>query len=291
MSVISSHVKGNKEKAQKRAERKKVPLKVMYTNIKNIKKYCHEKNQDWVFMVVGAEGSGKSTMANHIAAALDPEYNVSESMIYTFKGADHSYMGFLTQFQDTPWKVTNFDEAVTSLFSRNSNSRDVKEAIELFKINRDCNHFNVLVAPSFWDLDKDLRERRTKTVIYTYVEIEHLPGGRKRYHHKYAYFSGEKIVKLSNNKKARIAFRSSKDLFRIVRPDYTETFPGMPPTMEGEYLKNKRAFRRKRVAEIATGDVVTTGTNAFLKPDTLKFTQSAEWVAEREHTLGIRRDN
>ena len=289
MSVISSHVKESKAKAQERAERKQVPLKVMHSNIKNIKKYCHEKNQDWVFMVVGAEGSGKSTMANHIAAALDPEYNVSESMIYTFKGEDHSYMGFLTQFQDTPWKVTNFDEAVTSLFSRNSNSRDVKEAIELFKINRDCNHFNVLVAPSFWDLDKDLRERRTKTVIYTYVEIEHLSGGRKRYHHKYAYFSGEKIIKLSNNKKARIAFRSPKDLFRVVRPDYMETFPVMPPAMEGEYLKNKRAFRRKRVAEIATGDIVTVATNAFLKPDTLKFTQSAAWVAEREQELGIRR--
>ncbi|MCK5292953.1 MAG: hypothetical protein KAR39_13165 [Thermoplasmata archaeon] len=291
MSVISQHVQEGKDKAQTKAEKKKIPLQLMRSNIKNIKAYCHEKNQDWVFMVVGAEGSGKSTLAGHIAAELDPSYNVSESMIYTFKGDDHSYTGFLTEFQDTPWKVTNFDEAVTALFSRNSNSRNVKEAIELFKINRDCKHFNILVAPSFWDLDKDLRERRTKTLLYTYVEIEHLPKGRKRYHHKYAYFSGEKIIKLSHNKKARIAFRSAKELFRVVRPDYIETFPGMPPEMEGEYLKNKRAFRRKRISEISNGDPVTVGTNKLLKPDTLKFTQSAAWVAEREQELGIRRDN
>ncbi len=232
----------------------KAPLEILQKNIDGIKEYCKEDEQDWVFMVVGAEGSGKSTLGLHLLSMLDPNVheNLKESMIYSFRG-ENGYLDFFAKYQDTPYKVTMFDEAVTALFSRDYNSKDSKYAIKLFKINRDCKHFNILIAPAFWDLDLDIRQRRTKTLLYTFKEKIQTQS-KKKWIHKFAFYSGEKIVQICNNGKARAAFRNPKEFFKIVKPDFIEHFYDVDPKLRNEYRDIKRQYRRDLVMDILNDD-------------------------------------
>lgn len=254
MGAMLEYVLKQQERAEKRKEEKRIPLRYLKKNIQALRQFCEDEGQDATIIITGNEGSGKSTLGSHVAQLWDHDFNLEESMIYDFRGQD-GYLEFLQKYQDVPGKVAMFDEAVSVLFSQNSNSRDVKEALKIFKINRDCNHCNILIAPSFFDMHVDIRERRSKIVLYTYIEIEHLPGSRKnRYNRKFAYFSAKKIVQLSQNRKIKQVFRSPKDVFKFVRPDFIETFPGMDVVVEHDYLHTKRDFRRKLIDEMANGE-------------------------------------
>ncbi len=228
------------EKFNKKAERPApVPLQHLKTNIKKAINYCQGNRQDWVILVTGNEGSGKSTLASHICKMFDPDFSVDESIIYNFRGEDHSFLTFLEKFQAVPYKVAWYDEAVTVLFSLRHGSKDNINAQELFKIKRDCRHFDILVTPSFWDVVPDIRERRAKSLIYCFTEIAHPVRNKTVFLHKFAYFSGSKIVHMSGNPKARNAFRSPTELFKHVKPDFIETFPEMDKEIEEEYMKCK----------------------------------------------------
>lgn len=87
------------------------------------------------------------------------------------------------------------------MFSHRHSGKDSADVQELFKIKRDCRHYDILVSPSFWDIVPDIRERRIKSLLYCFTEVYHPTAGRTRYRHMYAYYSGSKIIKLSGNKK------------------------------------------------------------------------------------------
>lgn len=234
-------------------EEKKEPMHYLFANIEKIQKYCQDCRQDWVFFITGTEGSGKSTLASHVCQKLDPDFNLDESMIYSFRDDAHSFLKFFDTYKDVPFKVAWYDEAVTVLFSQRHSSKDSADAQELFKIKRDCRHFDILVSPSFWDVVPDIRERRTKSLLYCFTEVYHPTQNRTVYKHKYAYFSGAKIIRLSENKKAKLAFRSYKELFKIVKPDFVEEFPEMETDFSIEYLAAKRANRNAVLARIQKG--------------------------------------
>jgi len=218
-------------------------MKSLQYTTKKIKEYCKGNKQDWVFFITGTEGSGKSTLASHIAKMLDPTYSADDSMIYSFRNGDHSLLHFMDSYRNTPYKVAWYDEAVTVLFSLRHNNKDCADAQEIFKISRDCQHYSLLVSPSFWDVVPDIRERRVKSLLYCFTEVYHPTQNRTQYIHKYAYFSGDKIIKLSNNKRAKLAFRSPRELFRLVKPNFIEEFPDMDADFKTSYLSAKRTNR------------------------------------------------
>lgn len=264
------------EKLQSRDEPKNIPEKepmhYLKTTIRKAKNYCQENRQDWVTFITGNEGSGKSTLASHVAEMFDPNFSVSDSMIYSFKGTNNSFINFIKKYQDTPYKVAWYDEAVTVLFSLRHSSRESADAQELFKIKRDCRHFDILVSPSFWDVVPDIRERRTKSFLYCFTEVYHPTPRRTEYKHKYAYFSGEKIIKMSLNKKAKYVFRSPSELFKVVRPDFIEEFPGMSKRIESEYMTSKRTNRISVIDRIE-GVTEEEGAEKLLLPISLDFSE------------------
>lgn len=249
---------------------KREPLYFLNHTIDKAKAYCKEQRQDWVMFVTGMEGSGKSTLASHICKRFDPNYSIDESMIYSFRDGDHSFLKFMRDYKDTPYKVAWYDEAVTVLFSHRASSGDSTDAQEIFKIKRDCRHFDILVSPSFWDLVPDIRERRIKSLLYCFTEVYHPTAGRTKYRHKYAYFSGSKIMKLSENKKAKYAFRAYKELFRIVRPDFIEEFPDMDEDRKEEYMTAKRA-NRNTVLDRIEGITSDEGGHKLLLPNSFNL--------------------
>lgn len=259
---FSTYVEGSKEKE----EVKKEPLSITKANISKIVSYCQQKRQDWVFFVTGLEGSGKSTVAAQLARILDPQFSLQEGMIYDFRDSEQSFLNFMLKYQDVPYSVAWYDEAVTVLFSQQHNTKDSALAQKIFKIKRDCRHFDILVSPSFWDIVPDIRERRVKSLLYCFTTIHHPAQGRTEFRYHVAYFSGEKIIRLSQNRKAKTAFRSYKALFKLVKPDYVEDFPAMPARFEKEYFKFKRDHRMG-IIEDAAGMDETKGTNKLLQPE------------------------
>lgn len=244
-------------------EREKKPLPLLTHITKQAKKYCVENRQDWVIFITGNEGSGKSTLASHVCSLFDPKFSLDDSMIYSFRGENNSFLDFIGKYKDTPGKVAWYDEAVTVMFSQRHNSKDSADIQELFKIKRDCRHYDVLVSPSFWDIVPDIRERRIKSLLYCFTEVYHPTANRTRYRHMYAYYSGSKIIKLSGNKKAKLAFRSYKELFKIVPPDFIEEFPDMEKKFKEDYLSAKRA-NRDDVLERIEGITEKTGTEKLI---------------------------
>jgi energy-coupling factor transporter ATP-binding protein EcfA2 len=240
-------------------------MSLLRTTVKKAKIYCEENNQDWTTLVCGLEGSGKSTLASHMALMFDNDFSIEESMIYNLKGEDHSLVNFMQKWGDIPFKVTWYDEAVTVMFSHRANSKEVTDAQEIFKIKRDCKHYDLLVTPAFWDIVPDIRERRAKSLLYTFTEVCHPTETRTVYKHKYAYFGGDKIIQLSLNKKVKFVFRSPKELFKLVKPNFIEEFPEMDSKISDEYMNSKRD-NRKNVIERINGGKTETKDKKDIKP-------------------------
>ncbi|XHH53667.1 MAG: ABC family ATPase [Methanosarcina spindle-shaped virus 1] len=262
---IAQRLRQKYEKRALAAEKEQVPMANLTTTVKKAKQFCQDNNQDWVTFIVGNEGSGKSTLASHICTLFDPEMDIGESMIYSFNEGKNSLLEFYQRYKDTPYKVAWYDEAVTVLFSLRHSSRDSVDAQELFKIKRASRHFDVIVSPSFWDVVPDIRERRIKSLLYCYITVSHPTNHKSIYHRKYAYYSREKIVQLSANKKAKYAFSSPKSLFALVKPDFIEEFPGMSEEIEAEYLRCKRQHR-DAVLDRITGATTATKIAEIVPP-------------------------
>ncbi len=229
--------------AQRERQYKRSSRPLLYQTLRGIEKVkqaCVTKNSDFCIFITGMEGSGKSTLASHIAQAFNPDFDVNTQMIYDLKGSQNSFLEFTEKYKDMPFKAAWFDEAVSVLFSLRHNSRDSAEAQELFKAKRFYRHFDILVSPSFWDIVPDLRDRRVRMLFYCFNEPKPgKVGAPTEYVYKVAVYGLDKIPHLSWNKKAKLAFRSPQELFKIVKPDYIEAFPPMDPVFSVEYMKSK----------------------------------------------------
>ena len=222
--------------------KKLLPLDKLRPNIIRIKEFVKREDQDWVILIVGGEGSGKSTLALQIALLLDPLFDVRKQLIYNFKEEQYSYLEFLRNFKDKPLRSVVFDEAITSLFSRQHASKDNANIIKLFNMNRTYNHFSILVVPSFWSMDKDIRERRARTLLYVFQD-------RDNYSRKYAYYSREKIADISSNDYLRKMFLSPKKFLRSIPPEYVEPFGPMGGQVWRDYIDMKRDYLLKTIIE------------------------------------------
>lgn len=244
MSITSRYIREKRMRATQNNDEFS-NYKLLLKNLDNSKNICETLNQDFPILVTGSEGSGKSTIAILVAAYLDADFSFSENMIYTFDAGPHSMTEFARKYLTTPYKAPVYDEAVSILFSQSHNSKQSKECQEWFKLKRECKHFDILVIPSYWDMVKDIRERRAKAMIYTYLE-KIKAGSHISIKHRFAYFTGEALTDLSESPVAQKRFRTPQKLFKTVRPSFTGEFPGLPAEMEKEYRSmkwdNLRAF-------------------------------------------------
>lgn len=234
-------------------------LDLLKSNIKGIVNLCKKEEQDWVLFIVGPEGVGKSTLAMHVCETF-AEYSkipfkLDDSYISSFDDRDrkgmplkNSMLGFIERFKDSPFQCLLYDEAVSVLFSDDHATKESKFAKKSFIIKRDMCHFDILVAPSFYHIVKDIRERRVKTMLYCFREKDPIT---KRYIHKYAWFSSKEIARLSAMQKGREIFNEPTELMRLVKPVFVEDYPPMSESVRSEYLQFKRSFRDDFFAELA----------------------------------------
>jgi len=131
----------------------------MRSNLDIIKQQINNHDQDFVGVVDGFEGVGKSVMAMGLGFYVDPSLTI-ERICFT---AD--------EFKEAVNKAKKgqcviYDEAITGAFSREAIQQMNVILIKMMAQVRQKNLFMLMVLPSFFDLDKNLALWRSKFLVH-----------------------------------------------------------------------------------------------------------------------------
>jgi len=158
-----------------------------------IKKAVITKDRDFVMVIDGEEGSGKSVLAQQVARRLDPKFNI-ENVCFN---ADQ----FLARLKKAPkHSCIVLDEAFSSANSRSALTEVNRSLIGVATEMRQQNLFVIIVIPSFFDLDKYFALWRCRALFHVYFKKD---GSRGSYiifpksKKKYLYLSGNKFYDYS----------------------------------------------------------------------------------------------
>lgn len=165
---------------------------ILYRNLELCKELI-KQDIDYVFIIDGPVGSGKSVFAQQLAHFVsDGDFGIDD-VVFTPKD-------FVDRVRTREqYKAVVWDECFRGLASTSSMSRINREITELLLECRDRNLFIFLVTPNFWDIQKKTIRDRAKGVIHCKMSIDRekmkvIRGG-------YAYFSKEKLIPFMENVK------------------------------------------------------------------------------------------
>lgn len=169
---------------------------ILKKELDRIKRAVINKDRDYVLVIDGEEGSGKSVLAMQIAAYLDPQFNANKLCF----NAD--------QFIDTIKHTSKYscvvlDEAFSASSSRASLTEVNRAMVGIGTEMRQQNLFVIMVIPSFFDLDKYYALWRCKALIHVYFTND---GGRGRYYifpktaKKLLYLNGKRFYNYTKPK-------------------------------------------------------------------------------------------
>jgi len=206
---------------------------IMRAELDKVKKRVLTKDRDWVAVVDGEEGVGKSVLAQQIAKYLDPDFNL-DKVVFT---ADE----FLKIIKDPTTKkgaCIVLDEAFSAANSRSSLTEVNRSMIGVATEMRQKNLFILMVLPSFFDLDKYFALWRCRALFHVYFTPDEdrnyviFPKERK----KYLYLNGKKTYNYSNPRSPFPPF----------------TFPNSYMVDEEDYrFKKSKAFSKRVISNQA----------------------------------------
>jgi len=210
-----------------------------------VKKRVLTKDRDFVAVVDGEEGSGKSVLAMQLAAYLDPDFNLDNIV---FNSDD-----FLKKIKDPKTKrgaCIVLDEAFAAANSRASLTEVNRAMIGVATEMRQKNLFVLLCIPSFFDLDKYFALWRCRSLFHVYFTSEEdrnyiiFPKDQK----KLLYLTGKKFYSYTKPHSPYPPF----------------TFANFYPVDEVEYRRKKaEAFKKRTVSNQAR--IWLTQRNAYAK--------------------------
>lgn len=123
-----------------------------------VRKLINEEDMDYVLVVTGRERIGKSTLALQIAKMMDPKFQVDQ-MVFDIPQLYNKV------YQLEKGQAVVIDEGATSFFSRESMRDDNIEGVKLLTVMGERNLFVILCVPSFFIIDKYIREHRVSALI------------------------------------------------------------------------------------------------------------------------------
>lgn len=127
-----------------------------------IAKEVIKKDWDMLFVVDGAEGSGKSIMAMCMAYFCDPTLTI-DRVVFTPSDFRKSII------EAKPYQAVVYDEAYTGLSSRATMSMINRALVTMLAEIRQKNLFVFVVMPCFFDLDKYVALWRSRGLIHVYT--------------------------------------------------------------------------------------------------------------------------
>jgi ABC-type dipeptide/oligopeptide/nickel transport system ATPase component len=185
-----------------------------------VKNRVLKKDRDWVCVIDGEEGVGKSVLAQQIAKYLDPDFNI-ENIV--FNSDD-----FLKKIKDPKTKKGScivLDEAMNAANSRGSLTEVNRSMQGVASEMRQKNLFILMLIPSFFDLDKYFALWRCRALIHLYFT----PDDDRHF-----------VVFPKDQKK--LLYLNGKRTYSYVKPK--SPFP--PFTFPNNYCVNEIEYREKK---------------------------------------------
>jgi hypothetical protein len=123
-----------------------------------VKEIIVKKDYDWIHVIVGPEGIGKTSLAASVCKAVCPGFNIEKDSVFSY--------GELKRWvkASSPGDAVNIDEGALLFFSRDAMTSMTKAGVKLLTTIRTYNLFLTINIPNFWLIDKYLREHRVKTL-------------------------------------------------------------------------------------------------------------------------------
>lgn len=206
---------------------------IVKTELDKVKKRVLTKDRDFVAVIDGEEGSGKSVLAMQLAAYLDPDFSL-DKIVFT---SDE----FLKLIKDPHTKKGSciiLDEAFAAANSRASLTEVNRAMIGVATEMRQKNLFIFLCIPSFFDLDKYFALWRCRALFHVYFTPE-----EERH---YVIFPKEQKKDLYLMGKKTYSYRKPYSPF----PPFT--FPNFYTVNEEDYrYKKAQAFKKRTVSNQA----------------------------------------
>ena len=177
--------------------------------------------QDWdmVFVVDGAEGSGKSVLAMQCAYYCDPTLTLDRVVFTPFEFSK-------AIMNAKPYEAVVYDEAYTGLSSRATMSMINRTLIKMLAEIRQKNLFVFVVMPTFFDLDKYAALWRSRVLLNVYT-------GERFQRGFFKFFNAER--------KKDLYIKGKKYYnYNLVKPNFIGRFCKGYPVDEKEYKKKKK---------------------------------------------------
>lgn len=161
------------------------------------------KNKNWLCVIVGQTGSGKSYSALRLAEAIDPNFNIKQ---IGFKAKE--FMNIINSGETSRGSIVVFDEAGVGMSSREWYTISNKMLGFILQTFRRDNIGVIFTVPSFSFIDSQARQLihnfiqtmginyQAKTCITKLHRVETNPRFGKVYMKYYRYFDGEIIKKV-----------------------------------------------------------------------------------------------
>ncbi len=163
-------------------------------NLENkIKGSLKRKDRDYVLVIDGTEGGGKSTLAFQIGKFVDPTLNLAR-ICFNGEQFKKAILGAKKN------QCVIFDEAITGLGSRDSLSKINRMLVSLMMQMRQKNLFVIVILPTFYLLDSYVAIFRASSLIHVF-ESKTNRGYFKVYNKskkKWLYLKNKKTYNYSN---------------------------------------------------------------------------------------------
>lgn len=189
-------------------------LRKGYDKAKNIV----TKDWDWLILVDGTEGGGKSVLAQQGAKYVDDTFNI-DRIAFTPLGFRNAILSA------QKYNAVIYDEAYTGLSSRGTMSDVNKMLVAMLAEIRQKNLFVFVVMPSFFDLDRNVAIWRSRGLLHVYTDKSYARGF-------FAFYGKDKKLQLYINGKKTYSYRRPT-------PNFRGRFTNHYVVDEQEYRKRK----------------------------------------------------
>lgn len=196
-------------------------------NLKTVKHLVERKDWDFVFLIDGMEGSGKSVFAQQVAYHLDPSLTIDR---ICFEADDFKEQIIKAEKN----QAVIFDEAYRGLSSRRAMS-NVNYIINAMMMEiRQKNLYIFVVLPSFFHLDSIIALHRSRALFHITVNFDKM--------WERGYFAA-----FNYDRKKSLYLNGKKfHTYSVVAPNFIGRFTKQSP-IDWEKYKEKKALVLKRL--------------------------------------------
>lgn len=202
-------------------------------------------DQDYVMVVTGCEGSGKSLLSFFLAQEINRGLSIDQ---ICFTGKE--YLEFQAKCIDSEVEkgsVIVFDEGGTQMLSRKAMDVENIELTSVFIANRFLNLVHIINVPKLKYLDIYVREERLQLMLYTWYDVI---GDYERLRRRCAVITKPTLMKiLESNRRWYTGAHNRWIRYADVIFDIPDLRERIPQDLMMAYLQKKKIFCKDLISD------------------------------------------